>query len=472
MRRTAALCALLTAATWGVIASDGDPARPQPAPAAAAVPAAASAPVEAAAKPRKKRLRKREVMVIGANWGGTATIADAHTYRPLRTLNIVPDKAEEMQQIWTNPLRLALYLLIQQVIGQGHDQLVDDLFTTRDGNLVAVSRPSFGDVVWIDLASNRIVAEQQMEGFRTDHMEVSPDGRRLLVSDSTAKKVHEYVLGGRGNPNTGKKLRTFASGETPHESNYIDGGKRIVHASIGRVYTPLDAGELGELGNVIKADRWLQIVRNSDFKILQRWDLGKELAEAGYPQMSSAVRPMAISPNERYLYLQVSFFHGVVVFDTQGSDLNDKVDYTLGGVPEPRTGRVLRLVPLPIKESVRTMAREEYVLDSAHHGMAINKGGTKLCVAGTMSDYGAIVRIGNLRTGAWRHKVFNAGLKPYWATTSPYSNTCWMSMSGTDQVVVYDYKRERIVGRVNTGDHPQRVREGHVSARVQRAWRR
>lgn len=462
MRRLTAALATLTAAAVVSVGAISGPLTDDD--------ASAAVRVDVPAKGVMAKLKKREVMLVGANWGGTADVVDARTYEKLKTLDIVPDKAQELKDIFTNPLRLALYLAVQQVVAEGHDQLVDDLFTTPDGNLVAVSRPSFGDVVWIDMATNEIVAEQQMEGFRTDHMEVSPDGKRLLVSDSTAKKVHEYVLGGRGNPDTGKHLRSFPSGETPHESNFMKNGKQIVHASIGRVYTPFDAGELGPLGDLIKADRWLQIVRNSDFKILKRWDMGKELKEAGYPHMSSAVRPMAISKDERYLFLQVSFFHGIVVFDTQDPDLNGKVDYTSGGEPEPRTGRVLRLVHLPIAPATKRMPREKYTLDSAHHGMAINKRGTKLCIAGTMSDYGAIVRIGDLTKGKWKRKVFPVGLKPYWATTNPWTNTCWMSMSGTDQVVVYDYKREKVVAKIDTGRHPQRVREGHVSARVQKAW--
>ena len=96
-------------------------------------------------------------------------------------------------------------------------------------------------------------------------------------------------------------MRTFESGETPHESNFTKDGSRIFHASIGKVYTPGDENgfgpvKIGPLHDALKGDRWFQIVRNSDFKITQRWDMGKELAEAGYPDMSSAVRPMAIAP--------------------------------------------------------------------------------------------------------------------------------------------------------------------------------
>src|SRR3546814_47458 len=151
---------------------------------------------------------------------------------------------------------------------------------TQDGERILTprTRPALGDVVWSDLATNKIVAEQQMDGFRTDHMQVSPDGKRLLVSDSTSKQVIEFALGGRGQSWTGKRIRTFTSGETPHESNYTKDGERIFHASIGRVYTPLDAGALGTLGDLIKADRWFQILRNPDSKVLRRWDMGKELS--------------------------------------------------------------------------------------------------------------------------------------------------------------------------------------------------
>jgi YVTN family beta-propeller protein len=413
--------------------------------------AAASLPFAEPVESRTSNLRTHDVMFVGNNWDGTASIVDARTYRPIKTINTIPDQAERMAEIASSPDKLAFYLAIQQGVGEGHDQYTDDMFTTPDGRLVAVSRPSFADVVGIDIATNEIRWRFRMEGYRADHMGVSPDGRRLLVSDSTANKVHELDLG------TGEKLREFPSGDTPHENSYTRDGERIFHASIGRVYTPVDRAELGAARDTAKGDRRLQIVRNSDFKILKKWDIGKELAEAGYPGMSSAVRPMAVAPDERFVYLQVSFHHGFVEFDTRARDRQQTYD------GEPLRGKVRRVAYLP--DRTDGLPQEQYVLDSAHHGLAINDRGTRLCAAGTMDGYAAIV---NRET--FRHRIVNVGDKPYWSTNGPDGDECWVSVSGGDKVVVIDYRTAEKVATIRVGDHPQRVREGQLAHDIYEQW--
>ena len=429
MRRTAAVAVALTlslatsAVTTGAL-SAGAPA------------------AQAAAAPR-------EVMFVGNNWDGTATVVDARTHKAVRTLNMIPDREARMAEILTHPDKLAFYLAVQQGVGEGHDQYTDDMFTTHDGRMVAVSRPSFADVVGIDLASGAIVWRFPMEGYRADHMGVSPDGTRLLVSDSTAGKVHELDI------RTGAKLREFDSGDTPHENNYTRDGARIFHASIGTVYTPTDQPAF----DTSKGERVFQIVRNSDMSIESRWDMGKELAEAGYPNMSSAVRPMAVAPDERFVYLQVSFFHGFVEFDTQAPDADPAQTYD----GEPAVGAVRRVVPLP--DRTDGMPREQYVLDSAHHGLAIDEAGTTLCAAGTMDDYAAIVDRESLRA-----TIVDVGAKPYWATNGAVGNECWVSVSGDDKVVVIDYETAEPIATVPVGDHPQRVRAGVVASDLLKTW--
>jgi DNA-binding beta-propeller fold protein YncE len=190
-------------------------------------------------------------------------------------------------------------------------------------------------------------------------MAISPDGRRLLVSASTARKVHVIDTA------TGRSAGEFASGDQPHENNYSRDGRLIYHASIGTVFTPLDDPALDDR----KGERVFEVVDASTLRVIKRLDMGQKLEQAGYPDMSSAVRPMALSPDERKLYFQVSFFHGFVEYDL----VHDKV---------------LRLARLPLSDEAAKKRREDYLLDSAHHGLAINPAGTKLCVAGTRSACG------------------------------------------------------------------------------------
>src|SRR3954468_23313921 len=301
----------------------------------------------------------RPVILVGNNWAGTTDVLDPFTYERLDRINVVPDKAAREAEIMLNPDREAFFLAIRQQIGEGHDQYNDDVFSSHDGRTIYVSRPSFADVVAIDLKTHDIVWRTPVAGYRADHMAISPDGTKLLVSASTANVVQQLDTA------TGKITGQFQSGDSPHESNYSDDGKLIYHASIGRVYTPTDDPP----NNPSKGDAHFEIVDANTLQVLKKIDMASKLEEAGHPNMSSAVRPMALSPDEKTLYFQVSFFHGFVEYDLAAD-------------------RVTRFATLP---TVTTAPREQYVLDSAHHGLAMNPAGEKLCVAGTMDDYAAIV---------------------------------------------------------------------------------
>jgi DNA-binding beta-propeller fold protein YncE len=381
---------------------------------------AAAAPAGAATRPPM-----RDVLVVSNNWDGTADFIDTKTFKRVKRLNIIPDAAEREAEIQSDPQDLGYYLAIRELVGEGHHQYVDDSFTSPDGRYLYVSRPSFADVVAIDLKTDKIVWRTQVEGNRADHMAISRNGRRLLVSASTARKVHEI------DTKTGKIRRSFESGDQPHENNYSADGRTIFHASIGTVYTPTDDPALDDT----KGDRWFQVVDNRTFEVKKRIDMGAKLEEAGYPDQSATVRPMALSPSERYLYFQISFFHGFVEYDL-------------------KKDKVLRVKELPDRSGA---GREEYLLDSAHHGLAMNPRGTKLCAAGTMSDYAAIV----VRR-SFKHKIIPVGEKPYWATNSADGRYCFVSVSGEDRVSVISYRRAREVRRIRVGDHPQRMRTGRV----------
>ena len=213
--------------------------------------------------------------------------------------------------------------------------------------------------------------------------------------------------------------------------------RKILHASIGMVYSPLDQ----PAADPTKQERVLQIVDAETFEVLRRYDLRKALDERGLEETSTAVRPITLSPDERTFYFQLSFLHGFVEMDRA-------------------SGAVTRVEHLP--NLVPDMPREEYLLDSAHHGIAMNPKGSRICVAGTMSDYATVVDARTFERG----RLLKGGTKPYWVTPSWNGRACYISWSGTDAVSKISYRTGRITRTVDVGDHPQRVRNGVVDRQL------
>ena len=78
-------------------------------------------------------------------------------------------------------------------------------------------------------------------------------------------------------------------------------------------------------------------------------------------------------------------------------------------------------------------------------------------VAGTMDDYVTVLDRATLREGP-----LVPASKPYWATVSGDGRDCVISESGADQVTAINFATGQKVASVPVGDHPQRVRIGHV----------
>ncbi|MFT5033954.1 MAG: hypothetical protein ACI9OO_001890, partial [Bacteroidia bacterium] len=84
-----------------------------------------------------------EAVVVGSNWDGTAEVFDPETFEVLARYNLVPDIEERFKEINDSLYRRIAARFIRYVVGEGNDQLVDDLFPSKDGRYLYVSRPSF-----------------------------------------------------------------------------------------------------------------------------------------------------------------------------------------------------------------------------------------------------------------------------------------------------------------------------------------
>ncbi|MDX2395411.1 YncE family protein [Streptomyces sp. NPDC090054] len=399
-----------------------------------AVPAAAAllitlAPASAAtAPPAAPGDGLREVFFVGNNWEGTADVlASTGDLARIGRIDVIPDKADRLWEIHLNPLKLAFFLGIRESAGEGHDQFVDDMYTTPDGSAVVVSRPSFADVVSIDVRSGRINWRFPVAGFRSDHMAVSPDGTRVAVSASTANTVHVLDIA------TGRQVGSFRTGDKPHENTYTRDGRYLWNSSIGEVNTALDAPWL----DWTKGDRKITVVDTQTFRTVRVIDMRERLDAFGRSDLSDSVRPVAFGPDESKFYFQVSFFNGFLEYD----------------VP---TDRITRLKTLPMNPDT-SADRTTWVNDSRHHGMSMSPDGSKICIAGTMDDYATVVDRATLAEGP-----LVPAAKPYWATVDGDGKGCVISESGADRVTAIDFATGAKRVSVPVGDHPQRVRLGHV----------
>lgn len=391
----------------------------------AVVAACISAPASAQASPALQ-----EVMFVGNNWEGTATVIKARgDFARIGRINVIPDKDRRLAEIYLNPIKLIYFLGIRETVGEGHDQFVDDMYATPDGTALVASRPSFADVVSIDLATGDVKWRFPVSGYRSDHMAVSPDGTRVAVSASTSNTVHVLDI------NSGRELGKFTTGDKPHENIFSKDGRYLWNMSIGEVNNDFDA----PWQDFLKGDRKITIADTSSFQVVKTIDMRTRLDAAGRSDLSDAVRPATLTPDDSKLYFQVSFFNGLAEFDVA-------------------TDKITRVKTLP-KNPATSDDRTTYVNDSRHHGLSMSPDGTKLCVAGTMDDYATVVDRATLTEGP-----LVPAAKPYWATVSGDGTACVISESDADQVTAISFATGQKIVSVPVGDHPQRVRLAHIPA--------
>jgi DNA-binding beta-propeller fold protein YncE len=362
---------------------------------------------------------KKTVLMVGNNWDGTVDVINPRTFERIDRLDLAKDYRNCVES--TPPGQAPACTVNNEFASEGNPQLVDDVRVAPSGRRLYVSRPSLGDVAAFRIRDEKLLWRVDVSGERSDHMAMSPDGEELIVSSTVDNRVNVI------DTSEHRIVDNVITGDFPHENEYSENGKFIFNGTIGRVIAPddpeLDAGKG---------------LRNFTIADAETHEVKKQVTIGNQP-LGLGIRPFHVMPNNRIMYVQLSFFHGFWEYDL-------------------REEKVLRKKHLPLNEVSRPLEREDYPLDSAHHGIALNGSHSKICNAGTVSDYVAIVNRQSFRT----ERIIDVGKKPYWATTSGDGRRCFISNSDSDNVSVISYGREREIERFPVGDHPQRMRIVHV----------
>jgi DNA-binding beta-propeller fold protein YncE len=356
--------------------------------------------------------RGRDVFLVANAFDGTVDLFGQRSLRRVEQIDVAPDYRQCVGSA-TTPGDAASCVVDNQLSADGILLLNDDLRVSPGGRVLYVSRPSLGDVAAFDLRTEQMLWRVAVAGLHPDHLALSPDGTRLLVSAKSADVVE--VIDTR----SATIVDRFPTGDSPHGNDYSEDGELVYNGSMGR-----------GTSDAMPCRCWLTVVdaETMDVERVIEFDQG--------------IRPFVVTPNGSTAYIQLTLLHGFVEYSLEHE-------------------RVLRTVQLPLTDETTLLDPGADRRLSTSHGIALNDDGTKICAAETVSDYVAIVRRQSLSVKG----IVPVGDEPAWATSSDDGRYCFVPNRESDDVSVISYRKAVEVARIEAGDHPRRIRTARVRLR-------
>lgn len=355
----------------------------------------------------------RDVVVVGNAFGGTVSFLDGNTYSNLGSINIAPDRLTRKILLQLNPINLVGWNVVKSQ--KGGENYVDDVATSLDGKIVYVSRGILQDVAAFEIKTKKMLWRTDIGSFNSDHMAITPDGKRLFVSATTDGKTKAI------NTANGAILGSVPTGDYPHGVDISPDGSKIFVGSIGTTALPYAL-------NSLKGDRQLTVADANTYQVLKtfKYDYG--------------VRPTIINPGEQTAFIQRSYNRGFA-----------EVSLSTGAILRTKTN-------LPTTSTGDNLFPDNLPANSMHHGLSLSGDGNRICNAGTIDNYIAIVD----RTSLGTLSVKSGFSKPYWSQTSLDGTKCLVSNSTGNYISVISYQTGLETKRVTVGNYPQRERLGKI----------
>jgi len=271
----------------------------------------------------------------------------------------------------------------------------DDVISSREGDVLYVSRLDTKDVIAISTATEQVLWRTEVGGV-PNHLTLSRDERFLFVPlydkgllAVVDTKSHQVVA----RPEVGKGA---------HGTQLGPGGRSVY---VGMM----------EANQVAVVDAVGHQVRKTI-------------------PLPEGVRPFQVTSDETTLYAQLSKLHGFVVVDL-------KQDRVLRTVALPTLGQ-----PLP----VATLEKSHYVMN---HGLGISPDGKHLLANASLMGFVAIYSLPGLSLQG----TVPVGREPNWVVFSKDGRFAYVSNRRDNTVSVISVAEAREVTRIATGEFPQRM---------------
>ncbi len=306
-------------------------------------------------------------------------------------------------------------------------------YTQTDRMMKLYVTNSEGDnITVIDLKALKVVGDIQV-GYRVHGAAVEADGRRLFTTIESEKTLK--VIDTR----TDRILDTIKLTERPNQCAVTPNGKFIgVPIRGGDSVDIVDIAQKKVVKNLpvklphncynAQNNNHIFVTSMGDHKVnlidLKTMSTIAEIPVGGVP------RPLAVTPDEKTMYVALSDLHGFVIVDIPRRRVVQKVE-----LPRPPAG-AQPLVPHTLT-----------------HGLELTPDGKELWVTSMVGDG---VYVYDLATKKFSHKIAT-GKAPDWLTFSPDGKYCCVSNAGSDDCSIIDTKTRQEVARLKVGKTPKRL---------------
>ncbi len=295
-----------------------------------------------------------------------------------------------------------------------------------------VTNSAGDDITVIDLNAMRVVGDIRV-GAHVHGAAVQADGRRLFTTiesehtlkiiDTATDKILD-VITLTGMPN---QCAVTPSGRFVGIAIRGGDGVDIVDTAQKKVVRTLPVRLPHNCYNAVNDDH-LFVTSMGDSKVniidLKTLDYIAEIPVGGVP------RPIAVTRDERTMYVALSDLHGFVIIDIPQKMIVRKVEF-----PSPPPGA------------------EPLVPHTPTHGLELAPDGGELWITSMVGD---CVYVYDLAAGKLVGRIMT-GKAPNWLTFSPDGRYCCVSNAGSDDCSIIDTKTRREVARLKVGRMPKRL---------------
>ena len=319
--------------------------------------------------------QQTQLLFVENSRGGDVWVIDDATLKVIGTIDI----GLSPDDIVTSPDSKTLYLT---------------RIVRRPQNRPAAPGEPLGEMVAIDPKGMKVLWRVNLTG-NPNHLMASPDGKLVYITIVDRGRVDVIDVAKRA------VVDSIAVGTGPHDIEISPDGKKGCAAAV-------------------------------------EFDATTRKATRTFP-MPDNVRPIAVSHDEKTMYLQLSHTHAIGVLDLE-------------------TGKLVKKVPMPIPPG---QALPDSMPDTAGHGLRITKDGKVLIANGSMYNLTAFFSLPDMQSLGW----IPVGTDPNWVTLTPDGKHAYVSNRASDELVVVDVASRKEIGRLKVGKYPQRMTSVSVSSR-------